>query len=340
MATFASSSLSKGVADGDPDEVDQKKKYEPKKLYTSEVASIFNLKSEYLKKKNDIVRNTTAELYRSGKSSVLAVKKEETVSLKKEASERKRRINEHEAALRKEEEERMALVSKKLKEKSDLYDKLAEGGITLETSDGLEVGFLVDFNAKVKERQEKQMASAPVPDAEPSTSATVEKPTPLVEHYEPDEGRLQKVFQIPAVIDMFLERRVYGPSHMKFSSDEEKRQAQIKSLYDMSAQTDKVRAKNKAEADEKARLKREKLNALRRRKGLPEVRTPSPEPEPEVPAVDLEEIPLPVDESTNKQEKKPVREWDRGKGRYNTWIQKQREEREEEFAPPSFYFNH
>ncbi|WKX90788.1 hypothetical protein Q1695_009550 [Nippostrongylus brasiliensis] len=323
MATFASSSLSKGVADGDPDEVDQKKKYEPKKLYTSEVASIFNLKSEYLKKKNDIVRSTTAELYRSGKSSVLAVKKEEKVSLKKEASERKRRINEHEAALRKEEEERMALVSKKLKEKSDLYDKLAEGGITLETSDGLEVGFLVDFNAKVKERQEKQMASAFVADAEPSTSVAVEKPTPLVEHYEPDE-----------------ERRVYGPSHMKFSSDEEKRQAQIKSLYDMSAQTDKVRAKNKAEADEKARLKREKLNALRRRKGLPEVRTPSPEPEPEVPAVDLEEIPLPVDESSNKQEKKPVREWDRGKGRYNTWIQKQREEREEEFAPPSFYFNH
>ncbi|PIO77316.1 hypothetical protein TELCIR_00590 [Teladorsagia circumcincta] len=137
-------------------------------------------------------------------------------------------------------------------EKSDLYDKLSEGGVSLQTSDGLDVGFLVDFNAKVKERQESKLAEANHPEPLPSTSTLPMEPVPLIEHYAPDE-----------------ERRVYGASHMKFSSDEEKRRAEIKSLYDMTAETEKMRAKNKAEAEQKARARREKINALRRRKGLP-----------------------------------------------------------------------
>ncbi|VDK49838.1 unnamed protein product [Cylicostephanus goldi] len=115
MATFASSDISKKVVEEEEVEEPVKKKYEPKKLHTTEVASLFDLKSEYLRKKNDIVQSTTGEIYRGGKSSVLAVNKEEKVSQKKEAQERKRRINEHEAALRKEEEERLELVRKKLK---------------------------------------------------------------------------------------------------------------------------------------------------------------------------------------------------------------------------------
>ncbi|EYC45337.1 hypothetical protein Y032_0431g1315 [Ancylostoma ceylanicum] len=205
-------------------------------------------------------------------------------------------------------------------EKSELYEKLSEGKVTLQTSDGLDVEFLVDFNAKVKERQESQQSQPTYHDELPTTSTSSE-PAPLVEHYVPEE-----------------ERREYGVSHMKFSSEEEKRQAQIKSLYDMTAETEKMRAKNKSAADEKARAKREKLNALRRRKGLPEIRTPSPEPEPEEPEVNLEEIPLPIEKPLRERERKPEREWDRGKGRYNTWIQKQRDERDEEFAPPSFYY--
>ncbi|KHJ75439.1 hypothetical protein OESDEN_24945 [Oesophagostomum dentatum] len=114
MATFASSSISKEVSEGGESEEPVKRKYEPKKLHTNEVASLFDLKSEYLKKKNNLVPSATGEVYRGGKSSVLAVNKEEKVSLKKEAQERKRRINEHEAALRKEEEERLQLVKKKL----------------------------------------------------------------------------------------------------------------------------------------------------------------------------------------------------------------------------------
>ncbi|VDK57209.1 unnamed protein product [Cylicostephanus goldi] len=192
--------------------------------------------------------------------------------------------------------------------------------MTLQTSDGLDVEFLVDFNAKVKERQESQLAQSTAHETEPTTSAPAEPP-PLVEHFVPGE-----------------EQREYGPSHMRFSSEEEKRQEQIKTLYKMSAETEKMRAKNRTAAEEKARAKREKLNVLRRRKGLPELRTPSPEPEPELPEVNLEEIPMPIEKPLQEREQKPVREWDRGKGRYNTWIQKQRDEREEEFAPPSFYY--
>ncbi|KHJ84819.1 hypothetical protein OESDEN_15462 [Oesophagostomum dentatum] len=204
-------------------------------------------------------------------------------------------------------------------EKTELYEKLSEGKVTLQTSDGLDVEFLVDFHAKVKEREESKLANEAIHEEQPTTSTPAE--APLIEHYEPEE-----------------ERRVFGVSHMKFSSEEEKRQAQIKSLYEMSAETEKMRKKNRSEAEEKARAKREKLNALRRRKGLPEIRTPSPEPEPEVPEVNLEEIPLPIEKPLKDRERKPVREWDRGKGRYNTWIQKQRDERDEEFAPPSFYY--
>lgn len=37
---------------------------------------------------------------------------------------------------------------------------------------------------------------------------------------------------------------------------------------------------------------------------------------------------------------KPVRDWDRGKeSGYARWIEGQREARNEEFAPPSFYYN-
>lgn len=67
MATFASTAMAKDLADGVEDEP-LKKKYEPKRLHTTEVSSLFDLKSEYLKKKNDLVQSAVGEVYRSGKS--------------------------------------------------------------------------------------------------------------------------------------------------------------------------------------------------------------------------------------------------------------------------------
>nr|ADV76232.1 hypothetical protein [Loa loa] len=43
-------------------------------------------------------------------------------------------------------------------------------------------------------------------------------------------------------------------------------------------------------------------------------------------------------DSQNRKKFTPVREWDRGKVLYDRWITKQRDERDDEFAPPSSYF--
>lgn len=46
-------------------------------------------------------------------------------------------------------------------------------------------------------------------------------------------------------------------------------------------------------------------------------------------------------DNLNKEKEKPkrfgVREWDRGKVGYMRWIEAQREERDEQFAPPTSY---
>lgn len=62
--------------------------------------------------------------------------------------------------------------------------------------------------------------------------------------------------------------------------------------------------------------------------------------------VDLEEIPLPVEELPIEAEiSRPIgarngdREWDRGKLSHMKWIKTQRDEREDEFKPPSFYYD-
>lgn len=73
--------------------------------------SIYNIHAVFASRALYIENCTCLSCFQS----VLAVKKEEKVNFKKEASERKRRINELDAALRKEEEERLALVTKKLK---------------------------------------------------------------------------------------------------------------------------------------------------------------------------------------------------------------------------------
>lgn len=55
-------------------------------------------------------------------------------------------------------------------------------------------------------------------------------------------------------------------------------------------------------------------------------------------APEIAEIPLP--EGEPQPPKKPkVREWDRGKAGPMHWISERREEREDEFAPPSSYYN-
>lgn len=91
-----------------------------------------------------------------------------------------------------------------------------------------------------------------------------------------------------------------------------------------------------------------------------ELKAPSPPPpEPELP---VDQIPLPEDRPSGPQAVSFVeevcfsfavlkyglqtqkriqsdREWDRGKSRFTTWIEKQREERDDDFRPPDSYYN-
>lgn len=85
-------------------------------------------------------------------------------------------------------------------------------------------------------------------------------------------------------IPKFLEQRVYGVSHKKFSADEETRQRQLqvffllfktmfkilifKELLDMTKKTDATRRKEMEEARKKQLAKHEKLNKLRIKNGL------------------------------------------------------------------------
>jgi hypothetical protein len=43
-------------------------------------------------------------------------------------------------------------------------------------------------------------------------------------------------------------------------------------------------------------------------------------------------------EPAEKRIKYGIREWDEEKGGYNRWIQKQRDERDDEFKPPTSYY--
>ncbi|VDN23194.1 unnamed protein product [Gongylonema pulchrum] len=138
------------------------------------------------------------------------------------------------------------------------------------------------------------------------------------------------------------QQRVYGVSHVPLPVREEKRQEQIKELLDLSKKTETSRAKRKVLLEQREKMKWERLNRIRKRKGLEEL--PPPGAVEEIDETKYLDIPLPEGPPTAPEEEPkpkqfaPVREWDRGKALYDRWIKKQREERDEEFAPPASYF--
>ncbi|PAV81935.1 hypothetical protein WR25_10016 isoform A [Diploscapter pachys] len=292
MATFGSSEFAKRIADdfreetpstsGDGQEELAGEKFEekqddetpthgPKQIRISEQSSILGLKSELIKRKTEINATKQQNLdkeYTGGRRSILTVKKDEKVSMQKAAFERSQRISQYERELRREEQERMEMMGKKLKEKEVVYEALKSGQV-LTYQDNSPVDFMVDFALKKKLEEEKYHGEK---EKEPSTSNLKRKHD--AEHYDPDE-----------------EQRVYGVSHKKFSADEETRQRQLQELLDMTKKTDVTRRKEMEEARKKQLAKHEKLNRLRIKNGLEPL--PLPEPENEVAPEELEAIPLP-----------------------------------------------
>ncbi|MCP9263535.1 Coiled-coil domain-containing protein [Dirofilaria immitis] len=175
--------------------------------------------------------------------------------------------------------------------------------------------FLVDFNAKKREQEKRCLDDAEKPKDEESEAV----------HFNPDE-----------------EQRVYGVSHVPLPVSETKRQEQIQELLELSKKTEINREKRKYLLEEREKKKWEQLNRIRKRKGLQELPPWNSEEDNETKFLD---IPLPDKQPTEAaaaqpEPKKftPVREWDRGKVLYDRWITKQRDERNDEFAPPSSYF--
>uniref|UniRef100_A0A0R3Q8Y7 BUD13 homolog n=1 Tax=Brugia timori TaxID=42155 RepID=A0A0R3Q8Y7_9BILA len=173
---------------------------------------------------------------------------------------------------------------------------------------------LVDFNAKKREQEEQRLNDAEKAKNEESEAV----------HFNPNEGII-----------------VYGVSHVPLPVTESKRQEQIQELLELSKVRKVNRAKRKHLLEEREKKKWEQLNRIRKRKGLEELPSWNSEGKYEANFLDIP-LPdqLPKAETVQPEPKKfiPVREWDRGKGMFDRWITKQRDERDDEFAPPSSYF--
>uniref|UniRef100_A0A8R1HSR3 Uncharacterized protein n=1 Tax=Caenorhabditis japonica TaxID=281687 RepID=A0A8R1HSR3_CAEJA len=293
----------------------------PKKLATGETSSIFNLKNEYLKRKDQLGTNVKATgSHVSGKSNVLSTKKEEKERLAQEAEDRKLRISKLQKELNHEEAERMRKSRDKLREKAELYDRMADGKVVLADRDDTPVDFLVDFGSKKRRREEERAEERERHREIEEAAPTGFGRAPVPEHYHHSE-----------------EQRVYGTSHMRLSLNTNKRKEEIETLLEMSKKTDTDLAKKRAGDEEREKNKREKINRMRAKYNL----EPLPEPAPP-PKVDLDAIPMPglqeTPEERHARRMKSDREWDRGKGLYTTWIEKQRDDRDDEFRPPDAYF--
>ncbi|KAF1770058.1 hypothetical protein GCK72_001875 [Caenorhabditis remanei] len=299
----------------------------PKKLTTGESSSLFKLKNELLKRKDRLdgqhrVKNTGTHV--SGKSNILSTKKEEKERQTREAEVRNVRMAKNERILRREEdEERLRSAQQKLREKSELYERMQEGKVVLANPDNTPVDFLVDFGTKKRRIDEEREAERERFREQEMAAPVGFGRAPIPEHYHHSE-----------------EQRVFGTSHMRLSLNENKRREDIEKLLEMSKKTDEEKEKLKSEKKKKDAERRQRINNMRVRNGLAPL--PSPPATPPPPEIDLDSIPMPglkeTPEERHARLMKSDREWDRGKGMYTTWIAKERDERDDEFRPPDSYF--
>ena len=228
-------------------------------------------------------------------------------------------------------------------------------GTSLMSEDGQAPEFLVDFNAKKRELEERTTRENTL---EEDSNEKNEAPiiNPLIVHYDHTEEK----------------GRVFGASHVPLPFlDEDARQKKISELKQMTEETKIERAKRKKIRSEKKAENRRRLNRLRALKGLPLLESSSDEEEPEpsnmVLTFILKSLKITwarlfityeikesgqvdatsssaaekslTEELLEPEKKKPkMREWDRGKTGYIKWISARRDEREDEFRPPESYY--
>jgi len=145
----------------------------------------------------------------------------------------------------------------------------------------------------------------------------------------------------------------HGAGYYQFSSDEKERREQMKRLEELRQQTLQSHTATEAIKEKRRLLMQTRLAKIKERKNISVdiddvLGTGTSEPQ-----INLAEIPLPgepIEEKpqtkleTNKNDQKrhaQVRPWDKRKKKMftqNEWLERQREDRYNDFAPPSKYF--
>lgn len=240
--------------------------------------------------------------------------KKEKLAKEEKSQRRQERIRINEDLIRKEEAEREK-QRRVMDEKSKLYERMKNGEEVV-YDDGSRAEFLVNFHMKKRELEDKDS------DSDSDNKDRKERlPTPpLIQHYDHSEEK----------------GRIFGPSHAPLPQNEEERLKKIKELKEMSKQTDDVRKRRKKQLGDKKRAEREKLKKFRAKHNLSPLESTSEESEEEEPSTSIDNKASP--EPEEKKIRLGIREWDTEKLGYNKWIQKERDERDSDFRPPSSYF--
>ena len=151
------------------------------------------------------------------------------------------------------------------------------------------------------------------------------------------------------------EARQHGTGFLKFSKDEKKRKEQLDFLKEMEKERKVLINEKKKKDMAKEKIMKLRLEKVRQRKRL-KMGLPAKEPSTEKilntpPGSDNEDEeligPMPLSEAPTeippaKKEDAPIRDWDLGKSEagimtQEEWVNKNRNERISEFAPPSTY---
>lgn len=350
----------------------QKEKIDTK---THNSASLVELKAELFKKQEEFklqkLSSDTAGYIRGKPSSC---QKKPSLFSKKNSGVTDRAEKDYEEKL--EEEDVFERSKRSLENKALLYDQFADGGeIPEEDGSGL---YLVDFQKKalndVFERRER--AREEKDKVHQNDVCQMFEPTIVAENDNKCEKRetvpnLVPINMLPEIQRQNWEKlelenmekegpihyadiqhnevRTHGVGFYKFDKDEKARQEQMEQLVNLREQTKEERSKSERIKEKRKATLAARLAKVKQRKrqklGLSDTEEENIEKDNDDKLAEQKKVepePLTRDDSW-RTKIQSTREWDRGKQvpvvqSEEAWLEKQRAERDSEFAPPTFYY--
>ncbi|XP_035219240.1 coiled-coil domain-containing protein 174-like [Stegodyphus dumicola] len=266
-------------------------------------------------------------------------------------------------------EEKLALEKSRLalEAKAKLYEKITSNKILIDEEESER--YLVDFQRKVlydtpvPEVVKETVDSCNSPKIEENTQNNTKEHTQNSVHsFEKSNGKKSELPDADQPVHYqnvrYNEVREHGTGYFAFSTDEAKRKEQMEELISLRQETEEQRnLKQRLQRKRKAMLEARLTKICERRNinsDVIEAYTSKGETEkddvPEPQTVDLTSIPLPETKPESRKKEPKIRPWDIGKTdlssfvpekreikSQNEYIEERRNERLEEFAPPSFY---